>query len=217
MLTITCEDCMSMMIRCPDKHFDLAIVDPPYGIGETWKHDAASPFYTHTSSYKNKSVDENYFNELFRVSKNQIIWGANYYTRFLTETNSWIIWDKGRHPNNPQSQCELAWTSLHKAMNIGRFLWDGFNVCCERYGKHPHEKPTKLYKWTLQNYAKPGWNILDTHLGSGSIALACEELGFDLTACEIDRDYYNAAMERIKEYQRQQRFDFEEGEYASGK
>jgi site-specific DNA-methyltransferase (adenine-specific) len=199
---------MEMMARCPDKYFDLAIVDPPYGIGKTWTKNNHSPFYTHKSSYKNIIPGKDYFDELFRVSDKQIIWGANYYTRYLPEKNSWIIWDKQRGAMKFNSDCELAWTSFNKVMRIARFQWDGFNVCCPRYGAHPHEKPVLLYKWLLQNYAQPGWKILDTHMGSGSIAIACIDLGFELTASEIDPDYYNSAMERIRIHQAQGIFLF---------
>jgi site-specific DNA-methyltransferase (adenine-specific) len=202
---------MNLMARYPDKHFDLAIVDPPYGIGENWTKDTDSKFYTHRSTYKNdKTPDKKYFNELFRVSDKQIIFGANYYTEYLPPRNSWIVWDKMRSACTFNSQCELAWTSFNIPVRIISLKWNGFDTCGPRHGKHPHEKPVALYKWLLSKYTRPGWKILDTHLGSGSIAIACEELGFDLTACEINEDYYKDAMERIGEYHKQMRIDFHE-------
>jgi site-specific DNA-methyltransferase (adenine-specific) len=197
---MTCEDCMELMARYPDKHFDLAIVDPPFGIGESWRKDPRSPFYAHTSSYKNSGkVSGDYFSELFRVAEHIIFWGANYYANQLEERNSWIVWDKaplgGRLFN---SDCELAWTSFNRNMKIVRLVWDGFNTCEPRYNKHPHEKPVMLYKWLLANYAKPGWKILDTHLGSGSHAIACHDMGFPLVACEIDEFYFDTAVERLR-------------------
>ena len=184
-MTITNEDNMVMMARYPDKYFDLAIVDPPYGIGETWKKDRKSKFYKHTSSYKNNLIpDADYFTELFRVSKNQIVWGANYYTEFLPASKSWIVWDKFRSRKTHMAEAELAWTSLNnKNTIIYKIPWNGFVITGERFGAHPHEKPVQIYKNCLTDFAKPGDRILDTHLGSGSIAIACHDYGFDLTAC----------------------------------
>lgn len=201
-ITITNECNMELMKRFPDKYFDLAIVDPPYGIGENWKKDKSSKFYKHNSSYKNNEIpDKEYFTELFRVSKNQIIWGANYYTRFLPENNAWIVWDKNRdYDKQHMAEGELAWSSFRVPLRIAPFLWNGACVCEPRYGAHPHEKPTLLYKWLLSKYAKQGYRILDTHLGSGSIAIACHDFGFELTACELDKGYYALAIERIKKH-----------------
>lgn len=202
MINITCEDCMDLMARYPDKYFDLAIVDPPYGIGETWNKDVDSRFYRSKIDYKNlEAPGKAYFDELSRVSKRQIIFGANYFAHFLEERNSYIVWDKMKS-RTVDSECELAWTSYNSPMRIARMKWDGFNVCCERYGRHPHEKPVLLYSWILLNYAKPGWHILDTHLGSGSIAVACHDAGFDLTACEINEQFFNDAMKRINEHKK---------------
>jgi site-specific DNA-methyltransferase (adenine-specific) len=208
---LTCEDCMDLMKRYPDKYFDLAVVDPPYGIGQNWRKDPNSSFYRHNKSYKNEKIGAPYFSELFRVSDFQIIWGANYYTNYLEERNSWIVWDKTTSNNHRlfNSDCELAWTSFNKNMKLAKFVWDGFVTCEPRYGNHPHEKPVALYKWLLSKYAKPGWKILDTHLGSGSHAIACLDLGFPLVACEIDGGYFNAAVERIRLLASQSVFDFE--------
>jgi site-specific DNA-methyltransferase (adenine-specific) len=194
---------METMGRYPDKSFGLAIVDPPFGIGQNWKKDSHSRrFYTHRSTYKNNKIpDENYFNELFRVSDNQIIFEGNYYTEYLPPRNSWIVWDKIRSAKTKYAQCELAWTSFNIPVRIISLKWNGFDVCEPRYGKHPHEKPVSLYKWLLQEYAQPDWKILDTHMGSGSSIIACYDLGFDLVACEIDRNYYGDAMRRILKHQ----------------
>lgn len=198
-----------MMSRYPDNHFDLAIVDPPYGIGETWSKSRRDRFFKKGKlhSYKNtEAPKKSYYDELFRVSKNQIIWGGNYFTDHLHPTNSWIIWDKMRDADKQfMSEAEMAWTSFGKVTRIAQFRWNGA-VKCEAVDKiHPHQKPVKLYEWVLMNYANKGDKILDTHLGSGSIAIACDNLGFDLTACEIDKGYFDAAAKRLKEHQNQLR------------
>lgn len=205
MITITNEDNMQLMARYPDKYFDLAIVDPPYGVGETWRKDRKSKFYKHTSSYKNNDTPgPDYWKELFRVSKNQIVWGANYFTEFLPASKCWIVWDKFRSRKTHMAEGELAWTSFQNMnMLIYKIPWNGFIVTGERYGDHPHEKPVKIYKSCLKDFGKPGDKILDTHFGSGSIAIACNDYGFDLTACELDKDYYEAATKRLSEHQSQ--------------
>jgi site-specific DNA-methyltransferase (adenine-specific) len=225
MLTITCEDNMELMARYPDKHFDLAIVDPPYGIlnknDKTFEHYSKYPRRTRLSNgagkLKNRALQtmnsafnlyppkENYFIELFRVSKNTIIWGGNYFD--LSPSRCWVVWDKIQ-PWENFSQVELAWTSFDKPASLFRYATGGF--LNGEMKIHPTQKPVALYKWLLSRYARPGWKILDTHFGSGGIAIACHDMGFDLTACEIDKDYYAAAMERIREYQKQQTFDFTE-------
>jgi site-specific DNA-methyltransferase (adenine-specific) len=144
-----------------------------------------------------------YFIELFRVSKHQIIFGANYFIKYIPEGGSWIVWDKVR-TDGIRSGFELAWTSIKKANSIARFMWDGFKTCCKRIGNHPHEKPIKLYAWLLTNYAKPDWKILDTHLGSGTSAIACIDAGLNLMACEIDETYYKQAKEVIRKHEQQQ-------------
>lgn len=198
-------DCMEYMKTCKDKQFDLAIVDPPYGIGENWKKDRFSKFYKHESSYKNKQIpDARYFKEVMRVTKNQIIWGANYYTEYLPARNSWIVWDKMKDFESVNmAEGELAWTSFNIPLRIVRRVWNGFQTSEPRHGEHPHEKPTGLYKWLLQKYAKEGDKILDTHLGSGSIAIACHDYKFDLVGCELDTDYYNAALKRFNNHKSQ--------------
>ncbi len=198
-------DCMDYMVTVPDHHFDLAIVDPPYGIGENWKKSRHSSFYRHDSTYKNNNIPgEEYFAELFRVSKNQIIWGGNYYNDFLPAGNHWIVWDKDRdYKNSHMSEGEFAWHSFNVPLRIVKKTWNGFIRCEARSGIHPHEKPKGLYNWVLQNYAEKGWRILDTHLGAGSSAIAAHYFGCDFVGCEIDEIYFNAAKERIEKATRQ--------------
>jgi len=208
-MTITNEDNLDLMARYPDNHFELAIVDPPYGIGDTWSKSRKDRFYKkgklHT--YQNESPPaDSYFKELMRASKNQIIWGGNYFTKYLKPTNAWIIWDKGRNADITfMSEAELAWTSFKKVMRISKHVWDGARKCEKTSKIHPHQKPIQLYEWILLNYAKKDDKILDTHLGSGSIAIACHNIKYDLTACELDKDYYDAAMKRLRQHTAQQR------------
>ena len=204
------EDCLPAMRQMKDNEFDLAIVDPPYGIGKNWNKDTLSKFYKHKSTYKNdKPPDENYFKQLFRVSKYQIIWSANYYWQYLNPTTNIIWWDKMIDPiKHKRSAGELGWTNITKLpANQFTFSWNGCATSEPRYGFHPHEKPVALYKWLLKNYAKPGDRILDTHLGGGSITIACWDMGFDLVGYEIDKDYYEAAMKRFKNHTAQLQLD----------
>ena len=186
-------DCMALMAEFPDNHFDLAVVDPPYGInrdggetGKNWKVYEKKGWDT-----ESPSVD--YFKELFRVSKNQVIWGANYFTKHLPASMGWIMWDKGQKLT--MSDGELAFTSFERALRI-----KVLNRCTigEKGGNlHPTQKPVKLYDWIFANYAEKGMKILDSHLGSGSSAIASHYAGMHMTACELDEDYYKAACERI--------------------
>jgi site-specific DNA-methyltransferase (adenine-specific) len=203
-IQITNEDNMVLMSRYPDKYFDLAIVDPPYGIERGGQTETFTKNPKHKrKSHKQKEWDNEipsaeYFNELVRVSKNQIIWGANYFIEHLTKgTMGWIFWYKGQEGLS-MSDGEIAYTSFQKAtrqVNINRGL-----IAQQGGSIHPTQKPTKLYKWLLDNYAKQGDKILDTHLGSGSIAIACHDYDFELTACELDKEYYDNAIERIKNH-----------------
>jgi site-specific DNA-methyltransferase (adenine-specific) len=205
---------MELMARYPDKYFDLAIVDPPYGIGESNKQRKNTPCKKWKSAKNNiqyikKEWDSNipdikYFNELKRVSKNQIIWGGNYMTNYLEPKMGWIFWDK-KTGENDFSDGELAWTSFDKALRKFEWLWSGFKKQQPEERLHPTQKPVTLYKWLLDKYAKDGDKILDTHLGSGSIAIACHEYGFDLTACELDKEYYEKAIQRINNHTNQQK------------
>jgi site-specific DNA-methyltransferase (adenine-specific) len=202
-IEITNEDNMELMARYPDKYFDLAIVDPPYGIG----------FDNKIRDKKNKSWDNSipkneYFNELFRVSKNQIIWGGNYFPiLWLNGCKSFIFWDKDPSVET-YSDGELAWTSFDIPAKRFYWAWNGLANGIKGRNKdektiHPTQKPVQLYKWLLDKYVKPNDKILDTHLGSGSIAIACHDYGFELTACELDAEYYEKAKERIQNHIKQ--------------
>jgi len=204
-MVITNEDNMELMARYEDNYFDLAIVDPPYGIGidgqkESKKGKKSDRKYHKQKQWDNSIPNKDYFNELQRVSKNQIIWGANYFVKHLTKgTKGWVVWFKGQI-GLTMSDCELAYSSFQKAtrvVNINRVDLLKQNTI------HPTEKPIRLYQWLLDNYAEKGDKILDTHLGSGSIAIACHNLGYDLTACELDKEYYDAAIKRINEHKQQ--------------
>ena len=193
MIQITNEDNMDLMKRYPDKYFDLAIVDPPYGIGIS-----GNPVrQKHTKkNWDNEIPSKEYFNELFRVSKNQIIWGGNYFD--LPPTQGFFIWDKKQPHDFSLAMIEYAWSSIQKPAK----MWS-LSVQKEQNKIHPTQKPIQLYEWLILNNAKEGDKILDTHLGSGSIAIACHNLGFDLTACELDKEYYESAMKRLKQHQSQ--------------
>lgn len=206
-VSLSCEDCMALMARYPDKHFDLAIVDPPYGIGwdgekagmaenssAKWKAPPAANRYTKKEWDKQVPCLE-YFAELRRVSRKQIIWGGNYFP--LPCTGGWVVWKKGTAEGMSLSDAELAWTNAANNVKVVELLWAGFRRCEAGVRIHPTQKPVALYKWLLENYAKPGQRILDTHLGSGSHAIACHYFGAHLTACELDPDYFKAAQERI--------------------
>lgn len=200
-LTITNEDNMELMARYPDNYFDLAIVDPPYGIDiAKWDSIDLKP-------------SQEYFKELFRVSKKQIIWGGNYFN--LPHSEGWICWDKTFKYNQKLAvgHFELAWSNLDIKHTFIRFTscgnFQGFDNPKANYEKkksfHPTSKPFEIYKFCLENYAKEGNKILDTHLGSGSIAIACHDYGFELTACELDAEYYEKAVQRIKNHVSQQK------------
>lgn len=204
-------DNMELMAEFEDNHFDLAIVDPPYGIGEG-KKSRGMGTCAMAGDYKIKDWDksppsEDYFKELIRVSKNQIIWGANHFiSRIPYDSSCWIVWDKD-NGSSDFADAELAWTSFRTAVRIIKYRWVGMlqqNMKNKETRIHPTQKPAGLYKWILQNYAKEGDKILDTHLGSGSIACACHELHFDLTGCELDQEYYNAMLKRLDEHTAQQ-------------
>ena len=214
-ITITNEDNMALMSRYEDNYFDLAIVDPPYGINMSGqkqvkknradrKRSGAQNRKLHKQkNWDNEIPSKEYFNELFRVSKNQIIWGANYFVKYLNKaTKGWLIWDK-QQKGLWSSDGEIAYTSFNKPTRI--FLQNRIILHLEGNTIHPTQKPIKLYEFCLMNYAKEGDKILDTHLGSGSIAIACHNLGFELTACELDTEYYEASIKRIQDHISQQR------------
>lgn len=206
-------DCMEYMKTVPDKYFELAIVDPPYGIGENGQRnltgDRPTAKWKNPNSINYKKFDDSetpsfeYFNELKRVTKNQIIWGGNYFTQFLESSMGWVIWDKLVDEKEHLSMIEMAWSSFDKKAMKFELLWAGFKKGEPTNRIHPTQKPVKLYKWLLKNYAKEGDKIFDSHGGSMSIALACHDMGFDLTLCEIDKDYYDAGVKRFENHKKQ--------------
>lgn len=210
---------MSLMARYPDKHFDLAIVDPPYGLGDfrnrgrnkgKFNFIPKSEHIFDNIQWNDSVPDAGYFSELFRVSKNQIIWGANYYWEHIPFRGA-IVWNK-KQPLSSISQADIAACSLHNKVAYFEYLWAGvMRQKQEKYDTsriHPCEKPVSLYKWLLNSYASPGNTILDTHLGSGSIAIACHDLGYALTACEKDERYFRAMKDRLQKHTRQMAIDF---------
>lgn len=202
-------DCMIGMSRYPDKFFDLAIVDPPYGIGAGKKsfinrntaNKRAEKFYKDNDWDKDKPKKK-YFIELMRVSKIWIIWGGNYFTHFLPPSRCFVIWDK-KTGNNSYADCELALTNIDGNAKIYRKLWLGAHAEDDDGRIHPTQKPVKLYEWLLTNYAKPGDKILDTHLGSQSSRIAADKLGFDFWGWELDKDYFEAGNKRFNDYKKQ--------------
>jgi len=201
-------DCMEYMKTLPDKAFDLAIVDPPYGIGESGKTNKTRSCLAAAKEYKSfagddlKAPDSDYFDELQRISKNQIIWGANHFIDampFMCNAPCWIVWDKENGATD-FADCELAWTSFKTAVRRFRFQWQGMlqgDMKNKELRIHPTQKPVKLYEWLLTNYAKKGQKVLDTHLGSGSSAIAAHYFGVDFVGCELDKDYFDAAKARF--------------------
>ena len=230
-MKITNEDNMKLMARYENNYFDLAIVDPPYGI-DIAKSGSIGRDKFKAKNWDNSTPSKEYFKELKRVSKNQIVWGWNYMTDKLPPCKGFIYWNKLNHHDN-RSKGELAYCSIDGLARHFEYMWDGnrYGFKSEKIqgvGKpsiriHPTQKPVKLYEWLLMNYAQRKCNhkhneserhlctdcrnsdvkILDTHLGSGSIAIACHNLGFDLTACELDKDYFDAAIKRIEQHKKQ--------------
>ena len=205
-LTLTNEDNMALMARYPDNYFDLAIVDPPYGIGFSDYQRGSSGVkvkerYTKNGKKKwdNSIPNDKYFEELFRVSRNQIIWGGNYFPElWLNGCKGFIFWFK-HQPVDNFSKGELAWTSFDKPAQCFDYMYYG-NINSDLVRLHPTQKPVALYKWLLDKYAKQGDKILDTHLGSGSIAIACHDYGFELTGCELDPEYYEKGIKRVQNH-----------------
>ena len=203
-------DCMEFMKTCKDNQFDLAVVDPPYGIGEDGAKNHSRGKLAKAKIYTAKNWDRDtsnhaYFDELLRVSKNQIIWGGNYFG--MPASNCWIVWDK-LNGDSDFADCELAWTSFKTAVRKFSFRWKGMlqgNMKDKENRIHPTQKPVALYDWIYHNYAKPGDTILDTHLGSGSNRIAANKAGLDFTACEIDKEYYDAQEKRYQNFIAQQR------------
>jgi len=204
---------MEYMKRLEDNAFDLAIVDPPYGIGESGKTNKSRVKLAQPKDYKPFAGGDlepppvEYFEELRRISKNQIIWGANHFVdRIGRGSPCWIVWDKD-NGSNDFADCELAWASFKTAVRKFKFTWHGMiqgDMKNKEHRIHPTQKPVKLYQWLLKNYAKPEDRILDTHLGSGSSAIAAHYYGVDFVGIELDEDYFKAAKERIDNETRQE-------------
>lgn len=197
-------DCMEYMKSLPDKTFDLAIVDPPYMDKfntSMWVGKCAKPnkYTKDTHLLTNKKPELDYFDELKRVSKNQIVWGGNYFSNYLPISRAWIVWYKSKQ-DSYFSDAELAWTSFDRVLKVFEWRWSGMlqqNMKNKERRIHPTQKPVALYEWLLMNYSKEGDRILDTHLGSGSSRIACHKLGFDFVGCELDKDYFEAQEKRF--------------------
>jgi site-specific DNA-methyltransferase (adenine-specific) len=205
-------DCMEFMKDIPDKFYDLAVVDPPYGIGEDGKSSHSRgrkgkvKKYT-AKNWDNSAPNKQYFNELLRVSKNQIIWGANHFISQIPFNSScWIVWDKDN--SGDFADCELAWSSFNSAVRKFKYRWNGMlqqDMKNKQIRIHPTEKPVKLYEWLLMNYAKEGDKILDTHGGSQSSRIACYNLGYELDIIELDQEYFDQGNKRFEEHKQQLR------------
>ena len=205
-------DCMEAMSKMKDNAYDLAIVDPPYGIlqiGMKITKPSRPNSYKTSPKHAKKDWDNNrpskkYFTELRRISKNQIVWGGNYFADLLPASGCWFFWDKINGDGSHFADGEFAWTSLvTSSKKFKCSVFDGLRGGKDRI--HPTQKPVALYKWLLKNYAKEGDKILDTHLGSGSIAIACHDGGWSLDAWEIDEEYYNLALNRFNTHKKQLR------------
>ena len=214
MIELLNTDCMDYMRGIEDNAFELAIVDPPYGIdaantfsGEKRKSGQGASYKTAFAAKDwDKGIpDKTYFIELMRVSRNQIVWGANYMSHLLPPSMGWIVWDKD-NGTTKFSDAELAFSSFDRALRLHKYTWNGMiqgDMKNKELRIHPTQKPVKLYEWLLKNYAKEGDRILDTHLGSGSSAIAAHYSGFDFVGCELDEDYFNAAQKRFDSETRQ--------------
>ena len=200
-------DCIEGMRQFPDKYFDLAVVDPVYGdvtrggymSNSDSKNKKARPIQYHTSIWSQEKTGKDYFKELFRVSKNQVIWGGNYFTDYLPVSQCWLCWDKKKTAGF--ADFELAWTSYNRASRIFRYMWNGMlqeNMGNKEHRIHPTQKPVDLYKWILNMFAEQGYKILDTHVGSASSLVACRNLHLDYVGFEIDDVYYKDAKERLE-------------------
>jgi len=201
---------MDLLKRSKDNEYDLAICDPPYsgndaiGLKDNKNQGKQATKRKNYKVFKNVSPAAEYFNQLKRVSKNQIIWGVNFYNNYNLSGGR-LVWDK---KGTAFGRAEMAYLSMTKSVNICEIVWNGMlqhDMKNKEYRIHPTQKPVALYKWLLEKYAKEGDKILDTHLGSGSIAIACHDYKFELTACELDKDYYNDAIKRIKNHVAQQK------------
>ncbi len=217
-LSIFLSDCLPMMRKFKNKEFDLAIVDVPYGIGEDGSKNQKRGKLAKSKDYKPyigndlNSPEAEYWNELKRISKNQIIWGANHFiSKIPYDSSCWIVWDK-ENGENDFADCELAWTSFNTAVRKFKWKWQGMlqqNMKNKQERIHPNEKPIQLYEWCIRKYAKKGDKILDTHLGGGSIAIAIDmantldKKNLTFVGIELDPDYFRAAVERFKNHKKQ--------------
>lgn len=199
-------DCMEAMAQMKDNEFSLSIVDPPYGLGWTWKNPGRLSVSNHKKKdWNNKIPPPEYFEQLFRVSENQIIWGGNYFTDHLPAVRGWIAWKKFTE-KAVYCDIELAWSSFDRVASLFEYRWNGMlqgDIGDKKKNEtriHPTQKPVALYKWLLKNYAKEGDRILDTHLGSGSSRIAAHDMGFDFVGHEIDIDYFEAQEKRFKHH-----------------
>ena len=206
------EDCTEALKRFDNKHFDLAIVDPPYGIdvaksGKVGGNNAGKAKDYGAKEWDKQPPNEEYFRQLFKVSKNQIVWGANHFiSKMPHDSSCWLVWDKDNTGNF--ADCELAWTSFDTAVKKFQWRWNGMlqqNMKHKEERIHPTQKPVALYDWILQNYAKRGDLILDTHLGSGSSRIAADKGGFNFVGFEIDADYYEKSKKRFNDFKSQLR------------
>ena len=214
MITATNEDCMDLLKRTPDNYYELSIVDPPYGgndaigLKDCANTNKQSSKRTKYNVFKNVAPSVKYFHEVKRVSKNQIIWGVNFYNNYDLSGGR-LVWDK---KGTAFGRAEMAYLSMTKSVNICEIVWNGMiqhDMKNKEIRIHPTQKPVKLYEWILMNYAKEGDKILDTHRGSASLDIACHNLGFDLVTCELDTDYFNDGNKRLKQHQNQQVINFE--------
>jgi len=211
-------DCMEFMKGVPDKYYDLSLVDPPYGIDINNQSQGKGGGVARKIEYTKKDWDKTapeieYFNELRRVSKNQVVWGANHFiSRLPIDSSCWVVWDKDNGTTD-FADCELAWTSFKTAVRRFKWTWAGMrqqNMKNKEERIHPTQKPIALYLWLLNNYAKQGDKIFDSHVGSGSSRIACDKLGYYFEGCELDIDYWNAQEKRYKNYKSQLTINYDE-------
>lgn len=209
-------DCMDGMKEFPDKYFDLAVIDPPYGIGENGSKNKSRGKITKAKDYKTFAgkdaapPDNKFFKELFRTSKNQIIFGANHFiSRIPFDSSCWIVWDKN-NGNSDFADCELAWTSFKSAVRKFKYTWQGMlqeDMKNKEFRIHPTQKPVALYRWIFEKYAEKGMKILDTHVGSASSLIAAHDAGLQYVGFELDKYYYDVSKKRLEEHTAQMRIE----------
>jgi site-specific DNA-methyltransferase (adenine-specific) len=215
MIDLRCCDCMDLMAECEDKSFDLAVVDPPFGLkrlsisennsSNSKNRKSLAAIVSSANKWNHKKPDDNYFKELFRISKNQIIWGANNF--MLPPSEYFCIWNKQQTVPNFAS-AEYAWVSMGLKKPAKVFTYSIHKHNAQKGKIHPTQKPVKLYQWIFANYAEKGQRVFDSHLGSGSSAIAAHYAGLDFVGCELDKDYFDTAKDRVDKCTRQQTFDF---------